>query len=140
MQQSLIFRPLIVMQVWIHYSQVMPPIKIYGRITLFCWYFCCDCFGKQERHRGHILMALLLSSSTFTHCNKLSFSEMKRPIALKLYIILKYDIISATPVSFANQGLSFTYLTCSVEHSQIYVYPLGLAPFLRDKRTFCKDT
>ena len=35
-------------------------------------------------------------------------------------------------VSLTSQGLSLTYLTRSVDHSQIYVYPLHLAPFLRD--------
>ena len=50
-------------------------------------------------------------------------------IVMKLHISTHHDISSAAPVSFVGQGLS---LTCSVEHSQIYVYPLRFAPFFRD--------
>ena len=52
---------------------------------------------------------------------------MKSTDVIKLHISIYHGIVSATPVVFAGQGLSLTYLTCSVEHSQIYFYPLRLA-------------
>ena len=59
---------------------------------------------------------------------------------IKLHISIYHDIVSATSVAFAGQGLAWTYLTRSVEHSQMNVYQLLLAQFRRDLTTFCKDT
>ena len=48
---------------------------------------------------------------------------------MKLYTGLYQDIVSATPVLFPGQGVTLTFFSLSVEHNQIYVYPLDLAPF-----------
>ena len=67
-----------------------------------------------------------LCLAQFLRDEKTFCDEMVKP-----HISIHHNIVSATQVSFAGQGLSLTYyLTSSVEHSQIYVYPLQLAPFL----------
>ena len=51
---------------------------------------------------------------------------------MKLHTSLYQDIVSTTLVSLLGQGQTLTYCSRSVEHNQIYVYPLRLAPFLRE--------
>ena len=86
---------------------------------------------------GHFLAALVPSwlsvwsvSRMFTHCVELDFSETKRPIMMKLHIRLHHDIVSAMPLIFIGQRLTLIYF-CSVLLSQIYIYQLRLAPFLK---------
>ena len=45
-------------------------------------------------------------------------------------------MVSAASVSFASQGLFFTYLTRFVEYIQIYVNPLLFAPFPKRQNNF----
>ena len=69
--------------------------------------FCRGCFSKQERHRSLFPAAAVsasvsssLSSTVFTQCIKLSFSEMICPIVMELHISIHHGIVSTTPVSF----------------------------------------
>ena len=80
-----------------------------------------------------------LSSTMFTQCVKLNFSEIIRSIVMKLHRSIHHGIVSATSMSLAGQGLSLTYVTRSVEHSQIYFYQLRSALFLRPT-IFYKET
>ena len=58
---------------------------------------------------------------------------MKSPFVMKRHISTHHGILSA------GQCLNMTYITSSVEHSQIYVNPLCLAPFLTKETTFCEQ-
>ena len=50
--------------------------------------------------------------------------RLKRAIVMKLHTGLLNDIISAKSVSFARHDLTLTYFSCTVESSQIYIFPL----------------
>ena len=54
---------------------------------------------------------------------------------MKVDTSLHHAIISATPVTFAVFDLHL----CSLNHSQMFVYPLHLAPFYRYYITFCDE-
>ena len=60
------------------------------------------------------------------------FLRDKKTNCNALYISIHHGIVSATSVSLAGQDLSLTHITCSIEHSQIFVKPLRLAPLLTD--------
>ena len=112
--------------VWIHFH-LSSRRNIGGHFSAqwHCWFW-----GRQLCCRRQCLPSVF---SSF-------FSEIKRPIVIKLHISIDHDITLAIPVSFTGQGLSLTYLTCSVEYSQIYIYSLSLAQFLQDEKTYCNGT